>query len=265
MHNQKFRNYLWSVLSHFKGWIPIVSIYKTSHQKVIIRSSSKIDESSRRLESSWQEKNIPAIQRELVNRQIQDFRDGKPIDVFDSLVQELRLIQREAIDNILEIGCSSGYYSEVFKLAEIDIKYSGCDYSIPFIEMAKYYYPSGNFYVADARSLPFDTSSFDIVISGCCILHIREYEIAIQEAARVAIKYVLFHRTPVLINQNTTFYLKQAYGVEMLEIHFNESELHQIFLKNNLRLTKTITIDHQYNSRGELISASRLYICAKNE
>jgi len=59
-------------------------------------------------------------------------------------------------------------------------------------------YPAIRFDVEDATRLRYNSDSFDIVVSGCCLLHISEYEKAIAEAARVSREFVVFHRTPVL-------------------------------------------------------------------
>jgi len=241
-------------------------IFNRSPQQIVKISGQKnINKFSDRLGPSWQNESIPQIQRELVDKQVKKFRDGNPIDVFDSLVKELRCIINSEVETVLEIGCSSGYYSEVFKIAGIPLKYNGCDYSMSFIEMARAYYPGINFYVCDARALPFDDSSFHVVISGCCILHIREYTLAIKEAARVSSNYVIFHRTPTLARTETAFYTKNAYGVEMLEIHFNEKELYDIFYQNNLSVVKSIPIDIQFDSKGREISGNKTYVCKKNE
>lgn len=238
---------------------------RSPQQIIKINGRKNINKLSNRLGSSWQNDSIPKIQRELVDKQIKKFRDGKPIDVFDSLVNELRCIINSEVESLLEIGCSSGYYSEVFEIAGIPMKYTGCDYSKSFIEMARAYYPSNDFCICDARTLPFEDSSFHVVISGCCILHIREYTLAIKEAVRVSSNYVIFHRTPTLAQKETTFYTKSAYGVEMLEIHFNENELRDIFYQNNLSVVKTVPIDIQFDSKGREISGNKIYVCKKNE
>lgn len=260
-----FNNLINALINRIDIFISRIGIKSSPSKKIKIRGLKEINKYSSRLRSSWRDKKIPEIQRELVNNQIKDFRNGIPILIFDSLVAELSGIENSEGQTLLEIGCSSGYYSEVLEIGGISLKYSGCDYSASFIELARSYYPDVDFYVCDARALPFKDSSFNIVISGCCILHIREYERAIQEAVRVSSRYVIFHRTPILTNNATTFYTKHAYGVEMLEIHFNEKELCNIFHKNNITVTKTVVLDAQFDSKGREISGNKLYFCIKND
>ena len=118
----------------------------------------------------------------------------------------------------------------------MNLKYEGCDYSNEFIKLAKERYPSLNFKVSDATCLNYQDKQFDIVISGCCLLHIIDYETAIKEAVRVAKDYVVFHRTPVILKNKTTFAEKRGYDVKMLEIFFNEEELKNMFKKYGLKI-----------------------------
>ena len=104
--------------------------------------------------------------------------------------------------------------------------------------MARKKYPSLDFDVGDATDLHYADKSFDIVVSGACLLHIPEYWKGIAEAARVASDYVIFHRTPIVWGQAEQWYRKQAYGVETVEIHFNEDDFLDLLTKwsHNLSL-----------------------------
>ena len=217
---------------------------------------------SSRLRSAWQDNDLPARQRKLVDRQLADYRRGEKIDVFDVLVGALRgLPNGERPLSVLEIGCSSGYYGEVLKIAGVDAAYRGCDYSEGFIALARQRYPALDFDVQDATRLAYKEGEFDVAISGCCLLHIPEYEAAIVETARVASRYAIFHRTPVVIGQPNKTYRKLAYGVETVEIHFNEPEFLALLSRSDLELIDTLTLDE--NVVQGVGSASRTYVCRK--
>lgn len=218
-----------------------------------------------RLRSAWQADELPRRQRELVNRQLQEFRRGRPVDVFDVLVRALRELQGLPHDaSVLEIGCSSGFYSEVISIAGLPLTYTGCDYSEAFIALAKESYPALHFDVEDATTLQYRDNSFDVVISGCCLLHIPEYEQAVAETARVARHYAIFHRTPVLIGRPNKHFRKQAYGVETVEIHFNEPEFIALLQLHNLKVVATYTLDEELDSLNPLQgNANRTYACRK--
>lgn len=220
------------------------------------------DRESSRLRSAWQDNDLPARQRELVDRQLADYRRGAKIDVFDVLVGTLRKLENgNRSPSVLEIGCSSGYYSEVLKIAGIDADYRGCDYSEGFIALARQRYPAVCFDVQDATQLGYKDGEFEIAISGCCLLHIPEYETAVAETARVASRYAIFHRTPVMIGQPNKTFRKLAYGVETVEIHFNEPEFLALLARSGLELMDTHTLDE--NLVQGVGSASRTYVCRK--
>ena len=192
----------------------------------------------------WKDPSLPGKQYVVVKKQIEKLRSTKYLEMpFKPAVD---LIKKTGLRNptVLEIGCSSGYYNEVFKLSGLKVDYYGCDYSPSFIKFAKKTYPSIDFRVEDARNLRYKNKQFQIGLSGCCILHIKEYEQAIAETARISKDFMIFHRTPVIQMEKTTFYKKVGYGLEMVEIIFNESELIELFAKYGFGLVSSIVITH---------------------
>ena len=190
-------------------------------------------------------------------------RDGRPVIVFDIFIGALRQLKADWLDSsLLEIGCSSGYYSEVMKIAGVALTYTGCDYSEPLIALARERYPNVRFDVEDATRLTYSDSFFDIVVSGCCLQHIPEFELAIAEAARVARSSVIFHRTPVLVGAATEFYRKDAYGVETFEIHFSEEQLLELFHRHGLVFERAVSLSEERLPSGA-IKATRTYVCSK--
>ena len=258
----RYSPYIWYLLRLIKSLVKPNNLVSTDFIKI-----DNLENLSNLLvlSNSWKSTDLPSRQRTLVNQQLMRYRNGKKVDVFDvivSAVKDLRLSEREV--PLLEIGCSSGYYSEVFKIAHLPIKYSGCDYSESFIQMAQSIYPSVDFSIEDATSLTYPDSSFDIVLSGCCLLHIPEYQKAVFETARVARRYVVFHRTPVVFGMSEQWFRKKAYGIDTVEIHFNEQEFLQLLNRNNLTLLKSYTL-HEVILRGSIKrgTAVRTYVCEK--
>ena len=140
---------------------------------------------------------------------------------------------------ILEVGCGSGYYSEVFAtLLPGGVRYTGIDYSEAMIAFARSRYPSTAFEFADATRLPYADCAFDIVFNGVSLMHIVEYQAAIREAARVASLYCIFHTVPVFDEYRTTFLRKYAYGAPVVEIVFNKQELISLCRGAGLRLER---------------------------
>lgn len=213
------------------------------------------------LQEAWQNAAIPLRQRSIVEVELRAFRAGAPVPVFDSFVEVLGRLPATGGESLLEIGCSSGYYSEVLAARGLDVTYRGCDYSEAFIELARRSYPNLPFDVMDATQLGYESGRFDIVVSGCCLLHILDYPSAIAETGRVARHYAIFHRTPVLQKSATRYFTKDAYGVKTIEIHFNEKELVRLFAQNRLQIVDILTIDADWRN-GDAF-AVKTYVCRK--
>lgn len=195
-----------------------------------------------RLASAWKDGGIPTKQRALVEPSLQSMRRGKPPEVFDIAARAVAATGLRA-PSILEVGCSSGYYNEVLRhLVSPDVSYVGADYSVTFVRQARKHYPGTPFVVADGSRLPFADNAFDIVLSGCVLLHMPQYRDAIAESFRTARGHVVFHRTPVLPTGETTWTRKKAYGVDVVEIAFGERELYEIFEASDVDVIRRWTV-----------------------
>ena len=191
--------------------------------------------------TAWQSELIPARQRVLVQQELEQMMHGNPPVVYRVLAELLRPYVMNDM-SILEIGCSSGYYYEVLSyLLNKRLDYHGVDYSTAFIKMAKNYYPQATFTVADGSRLPYKDRAFPLVISGCILLHVPNYPDHITDTVRVSDRYVAAHRTPICRKRETQYLKKFAYGVETVELRFNEQELLGEFYKHALKLISTIT------------------------
>jgi 2-polyprenyl-3-methyl-5-hydroxy-6-metoxy-1,4-benzoquinol methylase len=217
------------------------------------------------LRSSWQDEYLPFAQRKLVDLQLKRYSLGNPVDVFDVFVDSLKLlVDLDEKSNLLEIGCSSGYYSEVCKLANIPFIYHGCDYSESFIKLAQALYPTSQFKVSDATFLDYTDNSFDVVVSGCCLLHIPKYSQAIKESIRVSSRYVIFHRTPVVWGSPDKWYKKKAYGIETIEIHFNEENFLSLLQDSGLSIIDILTLSEDFSDTPNQGKAVRTFVCKKS-
>lgn len=188
----------------------------------------------------WLDATMPERQyQSCVARELKEFREGKPVLPYTAVVNCLKRLPKMEHPTLLDVGASSGFYSEVLKIAGFNCCYVALNFSPAFKTLAERLYPGIDFRLGDARELPFADDSFDIVLSGCCLLHIAEYEAVILETARVASRYVIFSKTPVHAKP-TEFFEKHLYGLpHCLEIRFNEEELMGLFERYGLRLIHT--------------------------
>jgi len=193
---------------------------------------------------AWKSADLPSKQRALVQQEFGRMYRGNIPTVYRVLAECLRQHVFPGC-SILEVGCASGYYYEVLEyLLNQRIRYTGVDYSEPLISMARDYYPATHFCLADGAQMPFRQSNFDIVISSCVLLHVLNFREHIREAARVARRHVVCHRTPVCRQKRTQYQKKLGYGLEMVELLFNEGDLLADFAAEGLQLLQK----HEYNA-----------------
>ncbi len=144
-----------------------------------------------------------------------------------------------------------------------DFSYTGIDYSDAMIARAHAHYPSGNFRVADATELPYADGAFDIVFNGVSLMHIIDYQAAIREAARVALRYCVFHSVTVLDDHRTTYLRKFAYGAPVVEVVFGKLELMTLCRQAGLRLEREWTsIPYDVSSVTGHHSSTETYLFA---
>ena len=113
---------------------------------------------------------------------------------------------------------------------------------MPLVQLGHVTYAGVPFLNGDATRLPFADASWDVVISGCVLLHVPDWQAAVAETVRVTKGWCIFHRTPVS-NDPTTLMAKLAYGVEVMEWLFNESEFVELIRSHGCELTSTLPID----------------------
>lgn len=186
--------------------------------------------------SAWKNEKIPERQRALVQKELSEMYKGIVVTPYRVLADTMKQYVSPGC-SVLEIGCASGYYYEILEyLLNQRVSYTGVDYSEALIDMAKSYYPRVSFHVADGAQLPFRDREFYIAISSCVLLHTPNYPVQIAETVRVAERFVIAHRTPICRRRTTQYMKKLAYGVETVEILFNEELLLAEFESHGLNL-----------------------------
>jgi ubiquinone/menaquinone biosynthesis C-methylase UbiE len=215
-----------------------MNMFSTIDTENISCGYAKIEESQIQpsMVSAWKDKNIPQRQRALVQKELSGMYQGKVVKPYEVLAGAMRPYVYPGC-SVLEIGCASGYYYEILEyLLNKRINYTGVDYSEALIEMAKNYYHKAKFNVADGAHLPFKDREFYIAVSSGILLHVPNYREHIAETVRVAGRFVIAHRTPVCRQRPTQYMKKLAYGVETVELLFNEEQLIAQFKAHGLKL-----------------------------
>lgn len=211
---------------------------------------------------AWSRPEVCDAQEGAYRGLLADMRSGAPRSDLAVAAQAV-----EAADlwspTLLEVGCGSGYYAEVFDhFLPGRVRYAGVDQSAAMIALARRNRPDQAFAVSDAARLPHADGSVDIVFNGVSLMHTMDYEAAIAEARRVARRFVVFHTVPVLSRRPTTWLRKSGYGAPMAEVILNEGELRMLFVRHGLlirRIWRSIPYDLA-DVLGEATS-TKTYLC----
>ena len=122
-------------------------------------------------------------------------------------------INKLPYESLLEIGCGYGKQLEKFRFHQAFI--AGCDFSRPqLVKAREYCLEAAKVLVeADAEHLPFQSKSFDVVLSSAVILH-NEYEKAkkiISEMIRVSRKFIVHNEDTDITFSRYGYDLKKTY------------------------------------------------------
>ncbi len=214
----------------------------------------------------WHDRTVADRQDAAYRALIQQMYAGQPRQ---DLAVAAEAVRRAGLENplVLEVGCGSGYYSEILShLLRRPVRYVGLDYSPAMIHLAHDRYPDRICVVGDATALPFAAGTFDIVLNGVSLMHILEYELAIAESRRVARRWCIFHTVPVLQRRETTILRKRAYGQPTIEIIFNEVHLRRILEKHGLTIRHHLnSVPYNLESVLDEPTATRTYVCEVGE
>ncbi|MEP7293445.1 MAG: class I SAM-dependent methyltransferase, partial [Chloroflexota bacterium] len=214
----------------------------------------------------WHQAKVVERQHQAFQALIRQMYAGDTRLDFNVLAQAVEQTQIRT-PSLLEIGCGSGYYSEVLPyLLKEKIQYTGLDFSHAMVSLGHQQYTAAEFLQGDATALPFADKAFDIVVNGTALMHIVDYKNAIAEASRVARSWCIFHTVPVLQQRETSILRKQAYGEPVLEIIFNETELIRLFTQYGLAVQTVLeSIDYNLVQVLHEKTTTKTYLCRIKE
>ncbi len=94
-----------------------------------------------------------------------------------------QMVQPRPDLRVLDIGCGTGQSRQIYTQYAKD--YLGVDLAEAALARARTKFPSDRFMCADARELPFEDGSFDLVAFSSVLHHINDFETALREGLRV--------------------------------------------------------------------------------
>lgn len=93
------------------------------------------------------------------------------------------LIQQTEAQSLLEVGSGDGYMLKA--LSDLPVALTGIEISEKRIERSRQLVPQAEIVAGDAREMPFESRSFDLVVCSEVLEHVPEPERAIAEMKRV--------------------------------------------------------------------------------
>jgi SAM-dependent methyltransferase len=196
------------------------------------------------LSKNYMQPEIAAKQRELVDQQLRLMYQGEAPPhflVLKEMFQEIVHSNREPQEpySLLDAGCASGYYSEILRyLVATPFRYTGCDFNPAMLGMAQKKYPHSLLARMDLRKLAFKDQSFDIILSGAVIVHIKQWQDAVSEMARISKNWIILHRTLIQEQKSTEIRAERHYDVEVYRVYLQEAELIDLLKSLNYEMVR---------------------------
>lgn len=137
-----------------------------------------------------------------------------------SFVKNINSLPKQALD----IGCGTGYFSNLIKKTFSDSEVYGLDISKKALSIARKQYPNIHFLEGDAElKLPFKDGSFDLVISGEHLEHLKDVDTYLLEIHRI----MHSKGTLILTTPNLASWLNRALLLFGLQPFYLEPSLRQ--------------------------------------
>lgn len=134
---------------------------------------------NKKLSKLWYQVPADYYEQSTKNNILQWFWHSQKVDNFK------RLVDKSHFNNILDVGCASGFMANKVSQIFPDSQITAIDVYQPTISYGKKHYPHIKFLVGDAHQLPFRGNSFDLVICYETVEHVEKPEQVLKEIKRV--------------------------------------------------------------------------------
>ena len=158
-------------------------------------------------------------------RVLLDAGEYMKVDHFKVLKECFDIINPQTGHTALEVGAGTGYNKRVLGAAGFPVTYTAVDVSQAAKDFAVAQEARLDYHIGDATDLPFGDGMFDTVISGWVLIHIYDWELSIQEAARVARRWVILHRVTTHWGSRLERREAKIYGSDCLMQFFTIAEV----------------------------------------
>lgn len=159
---------------------------------------------------SWKNKNVFKKQLDL---NVTELSNSYPQHWLDFI----KFIKQEKPKSILDIGCGCGSYYELCNREFNDIKYTGIDYSLDAIDLAKMKWNYSEFYVKDINELSTEyINGFDLIHMGALLDVLPNGDEVLENILKLSPKKIIigrmeltdkssYYETYIAYNEITTY------------------------------------------------------------
>jgi ubiquinone/menaquinone biosynthesis C-methylase UbiE len=133
--------------------------------------------------------------------------------------------------SLLDVGCASaGTLHHIKNFSKKNIAYKGVDYASNFIKANKKRFPKEKFEVQDARDLKEKDESYDVVLLYDVLDGLEGWELAIEEAIRVAKDKIIITMWKDNHMDEKLDYMKKRMKVKHFDFHPKETNYHYFII-----------------------------------
>lgn len=119
----------------------------------------------------------------------------------------LEQLQPRPRESLLDVGCGTGFFTRALA-SEISGPVTGVDINPEWVDFARRRNPvKASYEIADARALPYEDASFDLVVSIAALCFIKEEHSAVSEMLRVVRRCVAIG----LLNRRSLLWLRKGW------------------------------------------------------
>ena len=159
----------------------------------------------------------------------------------------LNKLKRKKVKTVLDFGCATGNFYNIFKKMFGKIEYTGIDIEKEMIRNAVKKFKTNKetrFLTSNKSKLNFEKNSFDFTFSTSVLHHVKNYKKIIDELVRTSSKYIFIDSPRIHFKNNFTGKMNLAERFKTNSKKNNNVSYFVLNLKNYLNFLKKIIKKH---------------------
>lgn len=211
--------------------------------------------------AGWSSMRMARRQDRVWRRLIHEALAGRPRADVDAVVAALNDLLPNG-GSMVEVGCGSGYFSELIGGLCSGISYQGLDASEAMLSIARAEYPDGLFLHGTASATGLPDGSVDVVLDGAALIHVPDWRAALEEYRRIASRGVILSSLTISEERESVLFSKYAYGSLVVESVFSRADLTRQLEQFGLEVVGVVqTLPYDLQDRIGIKSTSELWVC----